>query len=248
MFFLALPLLVIAPIVSAAVIRETPLIQTFQNTNCADDNSCGLKEFKVTTTEFKVTSSKFTSMGTDLKMSYKTSKISELEDFAIVQFIKGCKFNSHKIADGSIQRYFGIVRDFFGEKVKFDHKEWVIDSIDTDPMYNNGVANKRHQYYRFIKNGKEAYYFQEQPTTPEFYVTDLPGTVSTLDDPRDIASNISLKFKSCIYKTSDIPLEVAPNELDFAKPIRCFEWGSSHIYNHKLNKYERKSEIDPFCG
>lgn len=233
-----MPLLFIVPAAHATVVREKPVIQSFQG---KDD----LTEFKISSNGYKVIIKKSISYGTDIKMSFKTKSSADLEKYAIVQFIKGCKFNSYKKPDGSIEKYFGIKRDFFGIKDVFDHPEWVIDSIDTDPMYNNHTKDKRHAYYRWTKNGKEVYFFQEKPKANELYVTDLPGTVN-MEDPNGIASNISLKFKTCLYKTSDIPLEARPDD-KIPGAIKCFDWASSYIYNHRTKKYESPSEIDSFC-
>lgn len=242
-----LPLLFVAPVAWSTVIREKPLVQKFNNSNCGQTSSCDLVEFKLETNEYKVIfSGSAPAFGTDIKMSYRTKKVSQLEDFAIVQFIKGCKFNSYKKPDGKVERYFGITRDFFGDRERFQHKEWVIDSIDKDPMYNNFDGSSRHGAYRSKIQGKDVYFFQKKPVEPELFVTDLPGTAS-MESPDDIATNTSLIFKSCIFKTRDIPLETIFNDLSFAEPIKCFEWSSSYIYNHDLNKFESKKEIHSFC-
>lgn len=244
---LLLPLLLIAPSAWSAVIREKPHVQKFKNANCTQTSTCSLVEFKLETNEYKVIfSGSAPSFGTDIKMSYRTRGVSQLEEYGIVQFIKGCKFNSYKKPNGKVERYFGITRDFFGKRERFQHREWVIDSIEQDPMYNSFEGFGRHGAYRSMIQGKVVYYFQQKPVEPELFVTDLPGTAS-MEGPNDIATNTSLVFKSCLYKTKDIPLQTTADDLSFAEPIKCFEWSSSYIYNHEINKFESKKELDPFC-
>lgn len=241
-----LPVFLTTSLASAGVVKKKPRVQIFTNTSCSKNTSCSLQEFKLQTVDYRVDFTQGgTSFGTDAHISYKTRKVSDLEDYAVVQFIRGCKFSSMRTADNKINKFI-MARDYFGKMSAFKHPQWSIDSIDTDPMYNNGPEKKRHAYYRWKKGADQVYYFQEKPSTPELYTTDLPGTAS-MTNPDDIATNISLQFKVCLYRTEDVPLQAGPQQIDFARPLKCFDWASSYIYNHDLNKFESKKEIDPFC-
>lgn len=234
----------------AGVIKETPLIQVFKNNECQTAN-CDLQEFKLHTYNYKVTFADGTSFGTGAYMSYKTNDVSTLEDYAVVQFIKGCVFDSRVLPSGEIQKELAVSREFFGKVVRFKHPEWVIDSLDVDPMYNNGPAGHRHGTYRWniVANSydkkTEIKYYNQRPTDPSLYVSDFPSTAFSFDGG---ARNVSLKFKTCIYPTSDLPLVSGPNDLNPESAVHCFEWKSSNIYNHSKNKYESNEEIDSFCN
>jgi hypothetical protein len=243
-------LLVAAQSFAQSVHRGKPTIQTFKNTNCAETNSCDLKEFKLHTYEYTVNIRGEMSYGSNAFISYKTKEIDQLENYAIVQKIRGCNFASRKMEDGSIEKHFLYSREFFGDIVRFKHPEWVIDSVDKDLMYNNYGPEMRHAYYRWNKKPgsydkeTEEYYFRARPERPELYASDLPGTAFVMDG---LVKNISLQFETCIYKTSDVPLESTPDNINFATPIACHEWASSYIYNHNTEKFESKKEIDQFC-
>lgn len=226
--------------------------QVFQNSSehCVLNTSCELKEFRLETHDYRTMISGSASLGSSAIKAYKTDKVENLEKFAIVQFIKGCVFSSSQNAQGEVEKRFGYSREFFDSFARFQHKSWVIDSIDSDPMYNNLTPDRRHGAYRWNKvrgsydRKTEVHYFREKPIFPELYVSDLPGSAFLGSNE---AKNISLKFKACIYQTEDIPLKTTPDDLDFATPIHCFDWASSFIYNHKLSRYESPSEIDSFC-
>lgn len=225
----------------AAVQKSKPQIQVFTNIDCNKTNSCELLEFKLQTMQYQVHFAEGgSSFGTDARISYKTRTSEKLEDFAVVQFIRGCKFTSLK------GQKYPMFREHFGKKALFRHPQWTIDSVDGDPMYNSGPKKKRHAYYRWIKNKKEVFYGQERPSIPELFTTDLPGTASILSED-DLATNISLQFRVCLFKTRDIPFEVSPNQLHFAEPLHCFDWASSYIYNDERQKFESQKELDPFC-
>ncbi len=233
-FFQALVLL--APVLSfAQVIRAPVREQVFKNENCEATDSCDLKEFKIGINEYQVRFKVGTSYGTDAKVSYRTDKVETLEKYAIVQYIRGCKFHTMKMPDQSIA-IFGMVREAFGGKIPFYHKEWDVDTIDEDPIYNSGPVDKRHGYYRWDKDGEKEYYITEKPKEPSLYVTDLPGTAS-MANPDDISSNISLEFQTCIYKTADLPLSVKENGGVLPGALKCFEWNSSYIYDHETAKF-----------
>lgn len=236
----------------AGVVKGKTKSTIFKNTNCKATDTCDLKEFKVESYDFKVTfSDKTFSLGTSAFMSYTTQDVANLEDYAIVQQIKGCHFDSYKNpATGEVEKTLGYSREFFGEIIKYKHSNWVIDSIDTDPMYNNSISGLRHGSHRWntVKGSydkkTEKLYGRELPKSPTLYVSDLPGS-AFIDS--GFAKNISLQFKTCIYKTRDIPLILNPEDVNFKEAISCLNWSSSFIYNHDSAKYETKTDIDPVC-
>jgi hypothetical protein len=208
-----------------------------------------LKEFKLTHNNYRATFSPGDhSFGTKMIAEYKTKNISSLEDYAVVQYIKGCIFESSS-KDGVINKWSRKVTQSFGEMIPFRYEEWTIDSVDSDPIYAS-TANDRHGRYRWNTNSnynyKTEYIYRDQvPTIPKLYIRDIPGT--TINDATS-AVNISLKFKTCIMEVTDIPESVDVPTLNIRdKAIKCLEWDSSFIFNHNLNKYENKSSIDSFC-
>jgi len=230
------------------VVREKAKVQVFKNRNCQSTDSCGLKSFKVESYNYGAHFSKTeVSYGTGMYASFKTQSVNDLEDYAVVQYIKGCKFESYKNTDGSISKRIAEKREFFDEIVDFIHEDWVLDSVDLDPVYNSHKQG-RHLVYRWNHQqntrADHIYLYSEYPKVPFLYVRDFPGTVSVSSLG---AKNISLQFKTCIFKSKDVPYESTPSGFGTEKALKCFEWDSSHIYNFKNKKYERRVGIDPFC-
>lgn len=228
--------ILLIPALSYSKVSRGPVRdQTFKNENCEETQSCDLKEFKIAINEYQVRFKDGISYGTDAKVSYRTDKVDNLEKYSIVQYIRGCKFHTMKMPDKTIAT-FGMVREAFGGKIPFHHKDWDVDTIDEDPIYNSGPTDQRHGYYRWDKNGEKEYYINEKPTQPSLYVTDLPGTAS-MANPDDISSNISLEFQTCVYKTADLPLSVKEGGGVLPGALKCFSWNSSYIYDHATGKF-----------
>ena len=154
------------------------------------------------------------------------------------------------MGDGTIKKEILDSREFFDSIIKFKHTDWVIDSVDLDPVYNSH-PDLRHASYRWntkpgsFDKSTEKVYYNERPSTPNLYVSDLPGTAFYSQDGE--AKNLSLEFVTCIYKTVDIPLVATPADINFSTPIACHTWKSSFIYNHEAAKFEVKNDVDAFC-
>jgi len=225
----------------------------FINDNCVAANTCDLKEFTIIIEDYEVWFSdydQYPSYGTSMIAEMETASVPDLENYVFVQFIKGCVFNSIRNSDGTVQAYFGYVIEHFGEKKTFCFQEWVIDSFDQDPVYRSDPELGRFYYWRWnTKSGSfdwrtHKFYGEEKPNYPRIYITDLPNGGSFTGES---AGNASLEFKTCIYRAKDVPYFTNPENLDFAKPLYCFDWRTSYIYNWGAGKFESKNEIDPFC-
>ena len=178
---------------------------------------------------------------------YVTNTVPALENYAFVQFIKGCQYYSSD--DGKLNVSY-LARDHFSKRIIFCHKDWVIDSLDTDPAYYS-TPSSRHFNYKWsttrgsVSENPQKYYGFEKPVYPELYVTDRPGTAFFMNGN---SKNISLSFKTCLYRTADIPKETTPENINFGKPISCFYWDSSWIYNSASGKFQSPYYIVKTCG
>jgi len=249
-----LSLLICCTTAYCGVVVFNPAKKTFINKNCVKTDSCSLKKATVLLNDYKVIFSPGkVNLGTKMIATYETDSISNLEKYAFVNFIRGCHFGSY-VENKKVKKYFNRVRILMGERVPLHHPKWTIDTIDHDPVYNSAdeYYTLRHHLYRWnsvpgsYEKKTQNFYGIKTPNFPYLYVTDFPGT-AFYENTSNEAINISLKFRMCIFKTSDIPLIAAADDTNFAKPIHCFDWQSSFIFNHRTKKYETKDEIDPFC-
>ncbi|HEV8720246.1 MAG TPA: hypothetical protein VGW77_06355 [Candidatus Binatia bacterium] len=165
-----------------------------------------------------------------------------LEKYAIVQFVKGCVFDSSKNGAGKITRNLSYVVPSFGESIPLCFPQWVIDSQDTDPAYNSDPEYGRFYLLRWNKPGSydqetQKYYGNEKPTIPVVYMTDHPAGAFVT---RTGIKNASLEFKTCIYKASAVPTETRRDDIGFAKPITCFEWQNAYVYDFDKGKFQTR--------
>lgn len=236
----------------------------FENSSakCAETDTCNLKKFYVKKHDFqvRVSGDPHPTSASSLYAGYVTDKPEELNKYGIVQFIRGCQYRS-KLVNGQIEKKRSVVRYFYGDGFyDYHHPNWVIDGAVTDPLSwdHDGDPQAepadwvRHLYYQWNtqrgshSKGTRKYVKSELPRSNHIYVTDMPG--ETHYSPLlNEALNISLEFKTCLYKESDVPRYVAPENVNFAEPISCYEWASSFIYNHQMKKYEQPKGIVPYC-
>lgn len=211
-----------------------------------------LRSFSVHTENYEIVwRGMSSSFGTSMRASYTTERVADLENYAVVQFIRGCYFHSRW--DGQvIHKDVSLHRDLFGQSVPFRHPEWVIDSIGVDPMYwGTSEHPSRHHYYSSARNAgvyesrHSDFWGIRRPTVPELYVTDYPSSGYAIS--RFEANNVSLEFRTCIYHTADIPRVTTPSNINFATPLHCVEWRSSHIYDFQNHQFTESTQIDPFC-
>ena len=183
-------------------------------------------------------------------MEYETDSVDALEKYALVQFIKGCVFDSSKNGEGKINRNVSYTVPSFGENIPYCFPEWVIDSQDTDPAYNSDPEYGRFYLLRWNKPGSyeypnHKYYGAERPKIPVVYLADYPiGAFVTGTGVR----NAALEFNTCIYKASDVPAETRRDDINFAKPITCFEWQSVYVYDFDKGRFQTDLAYAPNWG
>lgn len=247
---------------NATIERLSQVTKIFVNQNCKENDTCDLKEARLVLKKYRIWvggSLGSWHYGTSAVTSYQTSAVDNLENYSFVQFIRGCMFDTYKDEDKSIEKILGHRKVQFAE---FDEKgepkdskmfcfpDWIIDSMDKDPVYFSFPEYGRFYARRWntilgsYEKATEKYYGEEKPTHPVLYVKDSPTSAFLFED---VAINTSLEFKTCIYKTKDVPAETTEDNINFAEPIKCFEWQHIYIYNYETKDFETKSEIDPFC-
>jgi hypothetical protein len=210
--------------------------EVFANPDCHLTGSCDLKRFTLTKVQYEVWFSDdpiHPTYGNGVIIEYETDSIAALENYAVVQFKKGCVFHSWKNGAGDIYRNISDVVPSFGETIPFCFRHWVIDSQDSDPAYNSDPEYGRHYLLRWNKPGSydnrtQKFYGAQKPRRPILYMTDYPaGAFITGTGVR----NVSLEFKTCIYKASEVPAETSRDNIHFAHPLACFDWQNVYVYD-----------------
>lgn len=187
---------------------------------------------------------------------YETSSVDTLENYSVVQFIRGCMFDlllENPYNRKEEMKNYLWTKDQFGGRKRYIFPNWVIDSFDKDPVYHSNNLgrfdgrrwSKTPGYYDTRTAG---IYGEEKPPRPILFSPDHPGGgMVTENFGIKTAINTSLEFQTCIYKTKDIPLETTEDDLNFAEPIHCFLWRSSYIYNTETKEFDSPLQIAPIC-
>ncbi len=265
--------LYILPLLFTAAISNANTHE-FRNSDCKKTNSCDLKSFKLKITGDQ--SSRNTSYGvrkniqTYMEGSFEVDSIESMRKYAIVQYIKGCVYQKNSLDDEEATvRFDGRSRDFFGKKIPFLHKELVIDSFDDDPIYASySEGHDRHGLYKIKKDESKSVLFDDSKyydylfDRPEIkktimHFSDMPTgssyneiRISAGDNKGKVSKtveNASMTFQTCIFKTSDVPRGLGPNDTDRSKAIKCFNWSNSHLYNSNTQKFESNNTVDKTC-
>jgi hypothetical protein len=227
--------------------------QVFWNPDCRSTGTCDLKRFTLTMSVYEVWFSDdpiYPTYGNGAIIEYETDSVDALEKYAIVQFIKGCVFDSSKNGEGTINRNVSDTVPSFGESIPFCFPQWVIDSHDTDPAYNSDPEYGRFYLLRWNKPGSyderdQKFYGAEKPKIPVLYMTDYPsGAFVATTGVR----NAALEFNTCIYKASDVPAETRRHDIHFAKPITCFEWQNVYVYDFDKGTFQTNLADVPRWG
>ena len=217
--------------------------QVFLNPDCRSTDTCDLKNFTLTKLVYEVWFSddpNYPTYGNGVIMEYETDSVGALEKYAIVQFKRGCVFHSSKNRQGKINRIVTDIVPSFGETIPFCFRQWVIDSHDTDPAYNSDPEYGRFHLLRWNKPGSydertQKYYGTEKPKIPVAYMTDYPAGAFVTGTG---VKNVALEFNTCIFKASDVPAQTRRDDVDFAKPVACFEWQNVYVYDFDTGKFQ----------
>lgn len=216
--------------------------QDFFNPACRQTASCELKRFSLIQAENEIWFSdnpNYPTYGNGVIIEYETASVNALENFAVVQFKKGCVFDSVANRAGKVQRSITDTVASFGELVPFCFRRWVIDSQDRDPAYNSDPKLGRFYYLRWNQPGSydnrtQKFYGGEKPLTPVLYMSDYPAGAFIA---QSAVRNVALQFKSCIYKAREVPAVSRRDDIDFAKPIHCFDWQNIYVYDFARGRF-----------
>ncbi len=186
---------------------------------------------------------------TDTRMIVDAKSPDKIEDTAVVQWIRGCVFSS----DATGRKTLDVSRQHFGRIKTFKHPTWEIDSDSTDPIYSSYAPHGRFALLRWNQNPKSSdaetatYYAAKRPPHGVTFVTDLPASAfaSKFND----AQNVSLEFRTCLFKTSDLPATTSPDgaNLPEQSAIWCVSWDHKFVYDFKSQTMTKPSQIDAIC-
>lgn len=235
----------------------------FGDLPCELEGRCGLKNIFYKAMHKKIDHQGTSYYSTDFYFGYETGSVDQIENFAIVQMIKGCQWSEYKnLTTGEVERHFNIAREYYGGSKVFVHKDWEIDNVDANPFYSSFVRpdspEDKFGLLRWNKpeDGlnveKSIYYFRGLPEVSKVYVTDLPGASYSYkqDANTQLAKNSTLDFKTCLLPISAVNYD-SPSDgsgVDWSKAIACFSWNSSKVFDWDLERMIEPVLPDSTCS
>src|SRR3989344_500400 len=238
------------------IFRDSPCIP---KASCVSDTRLheALKEFGFRVKNWQlpaVDRNDFEIVNSSVYAWYETADLAHLEDFAFVQYMRGCVYSSKKNKDGAIVIQHNVMHQSFGKHKLFLHPDWIVDSPLSDPLFGSDPKRvTRHYFMEWNKAPEQfprshgTYYGDVAPTTPRLFMFNSPTTPAYVSrgGATDVAINHSLEYRTCLYRTKDISNTSDGSIIPGA--LGCFEWKSSHVYDHTLRKFASPDGIVDAC-
>ncbi len=227
---------------------------------CAKNGTCDLKRVFLRTEDYDIPTNPaipndITIRSTNMLAGFVTDEIDSLTHYSFVQFARGCMWQSYADEKGEVETEFGVVRDFQGiSRIQHILPEWTVDTNDTDPVYSSGGEPDGRHYFlqwadpipKWIPDRQGKLFGEERPTIPFAYVTDAPGP-ATYSPAFLNAVNMSLEFRMCLFKTTDVPFIVNGLDVNTKKAVVCFDWESKFVFDHKELVFKNPKSIHAEC-
>lgn len=193
---------------------------------------------------------------TDMRFILKVAKPSNIPNYGVVQFLKGCMFESNQLADGTVTRDFTYVHKHFGAYTLLKHDDWVIDTSHADPLVSSFENYGRFDLYKWntdpanLDADNATWYFHARPKHGTVFKADLLGTTGLIEGSQDpSARNSSLDLETCLFKIGDLPktTDITSIGVDKSKALWCASWDHKFVYDFAAGKVVQEKTIHPQC-
>lgn len=221
------------------------------NTDCQKTKTCSLKKARFWVRDYHFTVDDDDVYGSHLYAWYETDSVATLTDYVFVQLVRGCRYSSILVGGEEIFE-FDYTQQIFGKNRLAVFTKWIIDSFDTDPVYNSMPGLPRHYFYRWntspyaTQKITEKLFGKMRPTAAVLYISDIPSQ-GTYISQYGYAISTSFQYKMGIYRSKDVPTHTTAEDIGFATPLIEFGWKNSWIYNHETGTFQKKKDVSLVC-
>lgn len=235
--------------------------QVFENSPaiCAKNDTCDLKRVIFRREDYMIPPDDLANADVIVQSTRTfagmiTQEVDDLLRYSFVQYTRGCMWYSYATPNGGVETEFGVLRNFLGiSQLQHIFPNWVVDTNDLDPIYGAGELGNRHYFVQsapeipaWIPNKQGKLLGEVTPTIPFGYVTDMTGP-AYYSFALEMATNMSLEFKTCLFKTADVPLQTNGIDVDIGKAVVCFPWESKFVFDHNAREYKSPQGIHSEC-
>jgi hypothetical protein len=242
------PLLLAVIVVSSAQAQRPtaqPVLSSPQSQSVMPEGVAPFRRLEVKTQEYRIKMLGTEYHGTQMSAAFETDSVASVDRYGLVQFVRGCQFRSCPRPGGGIGREVTKVLPSFHDTVPWLIPDWIVDSNDADPLYNSWddhPEEHRLGVYRWnqvpgsFDEATELNINRGMPSEPRLYVRDSTKN-AYYDQENGCAQNFALEFRVCAYGLDEIPRQSTRENVGFARPLACLEWGSSYVYDHALRAF-----------
>lgn len=229
--------------------------------DCRTLGICELKSAKMVEQKVKVLlpneRPEFASYMTGISFVVQVDKPANIPNFGVVQYLKGCMFESELMPDGTQQHRFIYVHKLFGKYELIHHDNFVIDSSDMDPLATSFEGYGRFDLYKWNANPKNidsdagTWYFDAKPPHGTVYKADLVANTGLVEGTTNpTARNSYLELETCLFKIADLPLtsDAQGTGVDRSKALWCAAWDHKFGYDFATHKVTKETAISPVCN
>jgi hypothetical protein len=229
--------------------------------DCHAREVCDLKSVKLVERKIKVLladeRADFASYMTDFRFVVEVSKPSDIPNYGVIQFMKGCMFESEVLSDGTEAKNFSYVHKHFGEWSLVRYDDWTIDASHADPLATSFEKYGRFDLYKWntdatnLDADNATWYFDAKPKHATVFKAELIANTGLIEGAATpSARNSSLDLETCIFKISDVPVtsDSTGRGVDKSKAIWCATWDHKFHYDFALGKVVQAKTIHPFCA
>lgn len=229
--------------------------------NCGSTDTCDLKNVRLVERKIKVLlpneRADFAMYMTDTRFIVQTTTAKEIPRYGVIQYLRGCMFESEILPDGSERRDFTFVHKQFGAYSLVRHDDWVVDSSHLDPLATSFETYGRFDLYKWNRDPANldaddaTWYFDAKPPHGTVFKSELLGTTGLIEGSKNpSARNSSLELETCIFKISDLPLtsDAQGTGIDKSKALWCASWDHKFSYDFATRSVIQDKKIHPFCS
>lgn len=229
--------------------------------DCKARGICDLKGVRMVERKTKVLladeRADYASYMTDMKFIVEVTKPANIPNYGVVQFMKGCMYESELLPDGTVTRDFTYVHKHFGSYKLVKHDNWVIDTAISDPLATSFENYGRFDLYKWNTDPKNLdadyanWYFDAKPPHGTVFKADLVSNTGLIEGSTNPnARNSSLDLETCIFKIGDLPATTDETGVgvDKSKALWCASWDHKFRYDFATSTVIQDKTIDPFCA
>lgn len=236
--------------------------QSFENSPllCEQNDTCDLSKVIFRKEDYLIPptpsmSNDVTIQSTRMLAGMVTKNIPALTRYLFVQFTIGCMWFSSLDEKLKLDTEFGVLRNYLGiSLIQHVFPRWVVDTNDADPAYGTHPSEVNRHYYlqsaeaipTWIPDRQGKLYGEQLPTIPFGYVTDAPGPAYYSPEHKT-AVNMSLEYKTCLFKAVDVPLITNGVDVDIKNAVVCFNWESKFVFDHIDSTFKSPKGIHDEC-